>query len=150
MAHKIRNTNAKSKTFKRIYVALLTILALFAVYGAIYTWTYHCDSASEKLKGLDLSYKESNYLIESKKYEEGKKRQETIRSLLCNFREATQEKIFKNRETFQKELREIALKSDMHLSAVEIKMITNGLSESDETADVCLGRGDKPESDADL
>ena len=69
MAHKIRNTNAKSKTFKRIYVALLTILALFAVYGAIYTWTYHCDSASEKLKGLDLSYKESNYLIESKKYE---------------------------------------------------------------------------------
>jgi type I restriction enzyme M protein len=59
-------------------------------------------------------------------------------------------KLWKNRDDFIKALKKQLKSSDVDLSAPQFKILVTGLSERDETADVCTGTKGKVEADADL
>ncbi|WP_458779863.1 HsdM family class I SAM-dependent methyltransferase [Arthrobacter sp. D3-16] len=59
-------------------------------------------------------------------------------------------KLWKNREAFIKFLKPALASSDLKLGAPVLKVILAGLSERDETADVCKGPKGNPEADPDL
>ena len=82
--------------------------------------------------------------------EAGKKRQEVIRSLLRALAKASGEKVYLDRAAFLKDLRDVARKHGVRLSAPETKAIVNALRERDETAEICRDSQGKPEPDADL
>jgi type I restriction enzyme M protein len=79
------------------------------------------------------------------KLEEGKLIQDKILNRLRNH--INEDKVWKNREKFKKELDSIL--ADLDLKTSLVKAVRNGLSERDETADYCKKRG-KIESDTDL
>jgi type I restriction enzyme M protein len=80
----------------------------------------------------------------------GEKRQEEIRELLCAFGKATKEKLFKDRNEFLTELRELDRARGVGLSAPELRTVLGTLGERDDTAEICRDRDEQPEPDADL
>lgn len=58
--------------------------------------------------------------------------------------------VYKNRETFLKVLKPVLAISGLKLGAPALKAVLVGLSERDETADVCKGPKGKPEVDGEL
>lgn len=59
-------------------------------------------------------------------------------------------RLYRNREAFLKDLGNALKSGGAKLSAVQIKMVLNGLSERDEAADICMDSNGQPEPDPDL
>lgn len=81
-----------------------------------------------------------------KEIEVGKKLQEAIVTML----QGMDSTLFKNRDDFIKVLKKAAKKHDITLSAQILKALLNGLSERDETADICTDKKGNPEPDTEL
>lgn len=79
--------------------------------------------------------------------EEGKKLQAQILHVL---RTLESDEVYKNRETFTKILKDALAEATIKLGAPVLKAILNGLSEKDETADVCMKNKKDIEPDTDL
>lgn len=79
--------------------------------------------------------------------ETGKTLQEKILELL---RSLESEQLNKNREEFTKLLKDAFKKVDVSISAPVLKAILEGLSEKDETADICMKNKTDAEADSDL
>lgn len=79
--------------------------------------------------------------------EEGKKLQAQILHVL---RTLESDEVYKNREVFTKILKEALAEANIKLGAPVLKAILNGLSEKDETADVCMKNKKDIEPDTDL
>lgn len=79
--------------------------------------------------------------------EEGKKIQAQILHVL---RTLESEEVYKNREVFTKILKDALAEANIKLGAPVLKAILNGLSEKDETADVCMKNKKDIEPDTDL
>jgi type I restriction enzyme M protein len=82
--------------------------------------------------------------------EAGQRRQKQIRELISAFAAAHGERLYKDRDVFLTELREIDLARGARLTAVEIKAIQNALGERDEDAAICRDRNGRPEPDPEL
>lgn len=91
-----------------------------------------------------------NEIVRQQEIEAGKERQGEIRTLLGRLKEETSGTLFKNRAQFLEKLRQVEHSLDMRLSAPELKLILEALSERDETADICTDKNDKPEPDSEL
>ncbi|NCB40647.1 MAG: SAM-dependent DNA methyltransferase, partial [Erysipelotrichia bacterium] len=91
-----------------------------------------------------------NETIRQQEIEAGLKRQQAIKNLLTDLGKATASKVFKDRIAFLKELKPIDKKSGVCLSAPELKIVLDALSEKDETAEICRDAKGNPEPDADL
>ncbi|MFD9361585.1 N-6 DNA methylase [Priestia megaterium] len=70
--------------------------------------------------------------------------------ILDVLRSLESEQLYKNREEFTKLLKDEFKKLDVKISAAVLKAILAGLSEKDETADVCMKNKTDAEPDADL
>ncbi|MEN0589211.1 type I restriction-modification system subunit M [Kurthia gibsonii] len=79
--------------------------------------------------------------------EEGKKLQAQILHVL---RTLESDEVYKNREVFTKILKDALAEATIKLGASVLKAILNGLSEKDETADVCMKNKKDIEPDTDL
>lgn len=79
--------------------------------------------------------------------EEGKKIQAQILHVL---RTLESDEVYKNREAFTKVLKDALAEANIKLGAPVLKAILNGLSEKDETADVCMKNKKDIEPDTDL
>ena len=79
--------------------------------------------------------------------EEGKKIQAQILHVL---RTLESDEVYKNREVFTKILKDALAEATIKLGAPVLKAILNGLSEKDETADVCMKNKKDIEPDTDL
>lgn len=79
--------------------------------------------------------------------EEGKKLQAQILHVL---RTLESDEVYKNREVFTKILKDALAEATIKLGAPVLKAISNGLSEKDETADVCMKNKKDIEPDTDL
>jgi type I restriction enzyme M protein len=82
--------------------------------------------------------------------EAGEIRQEEIRTLLCDFGKAHNEKLYKSRKAFLIDLREIDRTKEANLNVVELKAILEALGERDETAEICRDKKGNPEPDPQL
>ena len=82
-----------------------------------------------------------------KEIEEGKKQQDAIINMLQSMDDSI---LYKNRDEFTKVLKKAAKKHEVTLSAQIMKALLNGLSERDETADVCKDNKGNPEPDTEL
>ncbi len=58
--------------------------------------------------------------------------------------------LYKNRDDFQKEIRQNFLKQDIKLSAPQLRAFIDALSERDESADICTDNKGNPEPDSEL
>lgn len=79
--------------------------------------------------------------------EEGKKLQAQILHVL---RTLESDEVYKNREAFTKVLKDALAEANIKLGAPVLKAILHGLSEKDETADVCMKNKKDIEPDTDL
>jgi len=79
--------------------------------------------------------------------EDGKKIQREIINVLKSM---DSEVLYKNRDTFTKELKKIFKNSSADLNANVLKILISALSEKDENADICVDSKGNPESDSDL
>ncbi len=101
-------------------------------------------------KNLATSNKK-NEEVRQKEIAAGKERQEAIRHMLATFRDETEQKLYKERKSFLKDLKRIDREvTGVKLSASELKAVLSALSERDETAEVCKDRQGNPEPDSDL
>jgi type I restriction enzyme M protein len=100
-------------------------------------------------KGLATSNKK-NEKIRLEEIEAGKKRQEEIRAFLRAFGKATGEMLFKDRKVFLNDLKDMQRECHVQLSASELKAVEAGLSERDETAEICRDNDGNPKPDPDL
>ncbi len=82
-----------------------------------------------------------------KQKEEGEKLQQKILAMLKSMDGAV---IYKNREKFEKALKEHCKKYGLSLPAPIQKAVLKALSEQDETADICLDKKGNPEPDTTL
>jgi type I restriction enzyme M protein len=82
----------------------------------------------------------------AREQEEGRAEQERIRKLV----RAIPDRLFKDREEFERAVEGTAKKSGMKLSAAVRKAILSALSERDETASTCGDKDGHPESDPEL
>ncbi|MBW1996040.1 MAG: SAM-dependent DNA methyltransferase, partial [Deltaproteobacteria bacterium] len=79
--------------------------------------------------------------------ENGKRLQEAVIRALQNMDAA---RIYKNRDTFEKDLMDACLKEGVKLDASLKKAVLNALSARDETADICTDSKGNPEPDPEL
>ena len=91
-----------------------------------------------------------NEKIRQQEIAEGVKRQQAIKNLLAQLAQKTSGQLFKHRDSFIKELKNLDQKLSVRLSAAELKAILEALSEKDETAEVCRDSKGNPEPDTDL
>ncbi|MBW1763127.1 MAG: SAM-dependent DNA methyltransferase [Deltaproteobacteria bacterium] len=82
-----------------------------------------------------------------KQKEEGEKLQQNILAVLKSMDGSA---IYKNREKFEKALKEHCKKHGLFLPAPIKKTILKALSKQDETADICVDKKDNPEPDTSL
>jgi type I restriction enzyme M protein len=82
--------------------------------------------------------------------EAGRARRGEIRALLARFAAAHGETLYRDRNVFLAELREVERAGGMRLAAPELKAIVNALGERDETAEICRDHNGNPEPDAEL
>jgi len=78
---------------------------------------------------------------------EGRKQQQAILEAIRTIDSAT---VYKNRETFSKLLSKAFKKAGLNVKTSLLKAILAGLSEKDETADICTDAKGRPEPDPDL
>lgn len=83
----------------------------------------------------------------SREIEEGKKQQEVI---LTAIRQIDGSVLYKNRAEFTKQLNKALKKAGINVKTPLLKAILTGLSEKDETADICVDAKGNPEPDPDL
>ncbi|MFD0084207.1 type I restriction-modification system subunit M [Priestia megaterium] len=96
-------------------------------------------------QNLSISKKKGeNGIVE---IEAGKSTQVKIIEVLRNLES---EKLYKNREEFIKLLKDVFKKANVTIGAPVLKAILVGLSEKDETADICMKNKTDAEPDADL
>jgi type I restriction enzyme M protein len=104
-------------------------------------------------RALVLSQKKSGK-ARLEEIEQGKRRQEGIRSLLREFGKITGERLFKDRAVFLSELKALDVQGDedepIQLSSSVLKAIQNALGERDETAEICYDKHGEKEPDPDL
>jgi len=100
-------------------------------------------------KNLATSNKK-NEKVRLQEIEEGKKRQEEIRTLLRTLGEAGSQQIYKDRKDFLTDLRKLDHERNVRLSAPELKAVLNALGERDETAEICRDKDGNPEPDTEL
>ncbi|OKH51273.1 restriction endonuclease subunit M [Calothrix sp. HK-06] len=93
---------------------------------------------------LTVSKKRGGAALEE--IEEGKNLQKSIKAAL----QALGDKLYKNRDAFEKDLIKALKKADVKISAQIKKAILNALSKRDETADICKDKDGNPEPDVDL
>jgi type I restriction enzyme M protein len=113
---------------------------------------------ADRLARLDEEPGFKNLASSSKKNEKarleeielGQKRQEKIRGLLHTFKKAQGEKLYKDRNAFLLDLREVDHEQGVRLAAPEIKAVLSALGERDDTAEICRDKDRKPETDPDL
>ena len=91
-----------------------------------------------------------NEFIRQQEIEAGVKRQSAIRKMLSELKKATEEKLFKDRALFLKEIKANDHKTGVRLSAVELKAVLEALCEKDESAEICRDSKGNPEPDTDL
>ncbi len=91
-----------------------------------------------------------NEIIRQQEIEAGLKRQKRIKTMLSDLGKATNGKLYRDRIIFLKELKAIDQKSGVHLSAPELKVVLEALSEKDETAEIWGDAKGIPEPDPDL
>jgi len=91
-----------------------------------------------------------NEKVRQQEIAEGIKRQQAIKKLLTQLAQKTKGQLFKHRDSFIKELKDLDQKLSVRLSAAELKAILEALSEKDETAEICHDSKGNPEPDADL
>lgn len=82
-----------------------------------------------------------------KEIEDGKKRQDAIRTLL---RKMDNAKLYKDRKEFLRDLRDLDRASNVRLAASELKTVLSALSERDETSEICTDNKGNPEPDSQL
>lgn len=115
-------------------------------------------ATGERIKRLDdlkgfiniASSKKKNETLRQQEIEAGQKRQQAIKTLLFDLRKANSEQLFKDRAVFLKELKKLDQASGIRLTAPELKVILEALSEKDETAEICRDAKGRPEPDSDL
>jgi type I restriction enzyme M protein len=116
-------------------------------------------ASAERIARLDLesafrglaSSQKKNEKVRMQEIEEGKRRQEAIRSLLREFGKLTGERLYKDRAAFLSELKAMDVEEEpIGLASSEIKAIQNALGERDETAEICRDKQGNPEPDPDL
>ena len=115
-------------------------------------------ATSERIARLEAESGFAKLATSSKKNEKarlaeidaGQRRQDEIRKLLVAFAKQHGTKLYKDREAFLTDLREIGMAADVRLAAPELKAILSALGERDETAEICHDRDGNPEPDADL
>ena len=94
--------------------------------------------------------KKKNEKVRLEEIEAGKRRQEEIRKLLTDFVAAHGEALYKDREVFLSDLREIDRAAGARLTKPETKVLLDALGERDETAEICLKPNNNPEPDPEL
>lgn len=82
--------------------------------------------------------------------EAGKERQEAIRGLLKALAKRQGGKLYKDRDVFLAELRELDRSLGIRLGASELKALINALGERDESAEICRSRDGRAEADPEL
>lgn len=106
----------------------------------------------DDLKGFNniATSKKKNETVRQQEIESGLKRQQAIKTMLVDLAKAISEQIFKDRIVFLKELKKIDQSSMVCLSAPELKVIIEALSEKSESAEICRDAKGNPEADSDL
>lgn len=94
--------------------------------------------------------KRKNESLRQQEIEAGQRRQQSIKLLLKELGEATNERLFKDRTIFLKELKKLDKALGVRLSATELKIILEALGEKDESAEVCKDAKGNMEADSDL
>ncbi|MFZ5569980.1 MAG: type I restriction-modification system subunit M [Thermodesulfobacteriota bacterium] len=100
-------------------------------------------------KNLAASNKKSETAAQAE-IETGRQRQQQIRDLLGALAASGKGKLYKDRNTFLQDLREIDRKQGVRLSGAELKAIQSALGERDETAEICVDKHGNPEPDPEL
>jgi len=96
---------------------------------------------------LNLSRPKKKGKAGLKQKEEGEKLQQKILAMLKSMEDSV---IYKNRDKFEKELKEHCKKHGLSVPATIQKAVLKALSEQDETADVCVDKKGNPEPDTTL
>jgi type I restriction enzyme M protein len=118
-------------------------------------------ASAERLARLDDESGFKNLAISAKKdiaarqheIEAGRQRQEQIKAFLqsgMGVPPMSAAKLYRDRKAFLASLKAASKKSDVRLSAPELKAVLAALGERDETAEICRDREGQPEPDADL
>lgn len=95
--------------------------------------------------------KKKNEAVRQKEIAVGQARQQAIRDMLATLRDETEQKLYKDRKSFLKDLKCIDREvTGVKLSATELKAVLSALSERDETAEICKDRQGNPEPDSEL
>jgi type I restriction enzyme M protein len=115
-------------------------------------------SAPERIARLEAESGFSKLATSSRKNEKtrleeiaaGQHRQDEIRKFLAAFSRKHGSKLYKDRNVFLTDLRELERVADVRLTAPELKAVVGALGERDETAETCRDRDGNPEPDPDL
>ena len=91
--------------------------------------------------------KKKDFIEKKREIEAGKALQQRIKNALDSMDPSV---IYKNREQFQKALKQALSQAKLSLGASELKAILEALSERDENADICTDSKGRPEADTDL
>ncbi len=95
--------------------------------------------------------KKKNEAVRQKEITAGRARQQAIRDMLAALRDETEQKLYKDRKSFLKDLKRIDREvTGIKLCAAELKAVLSALSERDETAEICKDREGNPEADSEL
>ena len=81
---------------------------------------------------------------------EGEQRQAAICKLLADFAAQHGDMLYKDRDAFLTDLREVDLAANVRLTSFELKAVLAALGERDETAEICRDRNGNPEPDPEL
>ena len=82
--------------------------------------------------------------------EVGVQRQKAIRTLIRDFAAQHGDTLYKDRNSFLKNLSDVDRASHVRLTVPEIRVVLSALGERDETAEICRDRKDHPEPDPEL
>lgn len=97
------------------------------------------------------SSKKKNEAVRQKEIAAGEERQKAIRDMLATLRDETNQKLYKDRKSFIKDLKRIDREvTGVKLNAIELKAVLSALSEFDETAEACKDRQGNPEPASEL
>ncbi|MBU2540916.1 MAG: type I restriction-modification system subunit M [Candidatus Omnitrophica bacterium] len=105
------------------------------------------DRLSEQSVFINLAKSKKKGKAGLKEAEEGEKLQKEIKTMLSQMDAS---KVYKNRQQFIEAIEEAINKRELKVKAPVMKAIMDALCERDETADVCLDKDGKPESDTEL
>lgn len=95
--------------------------------------------------------KKKNEAVRRKEIAAGEARRQAIRDMLATLRDETDQKLYKDRKSFLKDLKRIDREvTGVKLSAGELKCVLSALGERDETAEICMDRSGNPEPDSEL